>query len=124
MNGRREEEVVRFRSLARQISEIKEAIYDNSAVEVSQAREMRKLLVSDIDRAKNEDRLFFPNPTDNKKRTTKLRCGCCHIEFYNVNLPLKVSQKAILDIRVKWSGGLTSSTVFGKTSEVDDTGKN
>jgi hypothetical protein len=50
--------------------------------------------------------------------TKKIPCGCCLQKFLYINLPLRVSQKAVTDIRIKWSGGLTSQTVFGGV--VDD----
>lgn len=72
---------------------------------------MKRLNITDLDRAKFEESL---------KSTHKIPCSCCQKEFLYVNLPLKVSRKAIIDIRIKWSGSLSSATVFGELPPVDD----
>lgn len=75
---------------------------------------MKRLAISDLERAKNEESL---------QTTHKIPCSCCLKEFLYVNLPLKVSRKAIIDIRIKWSGKLSSSTVFGEIPHLDDFGE-
>lgn len=50
--------------------------------------------------------------------TSKIPCGCCNLMFLYVNLPMKVSRKAIMDLRIKWSGKLTSQTVFNSNSNI------
>lgn len=94
----------RMKTLGRDISAATDNLQVIQKREISLAREMRRLLVSDLERAQTEERL---------DATHKQRCECCMQEFLYVNLPLKVSRKAILDIRTKWSGKLSSATVFG-----------
>lgn len=95
---------IRMKNLGRDISAANDTLLVIKKREVSLAREMRRLLVSDLERAQTEERL---------DATHKQRCECCMQEFLYVNLPLKVSRKAIVDIRTKWSGKLSSATVFG-----------
>jgi hypothetical protein len=66
----------------------------------------RKFNATEIEKAKNSESL---------RSTKKISCGCCQFKFLSVNLPLKVSQKAISDIRLKWSNKLTSATVFNNS---------
>jgi hypothetical protein len=98
---------LRKKSLQRDLTNAKETLGDSIKWETSMAREMKRLLVSDLDRAKMEEALDAKH---------KQPCGCCTLEFLDVNLPLKVSRKAILDIRVKWSGELNSVTIFRNTN--------
>lgn len=100
-------ETARMRQFHRDIQNVKEIIYDTKVLEDSLGREMKRLMVSELDRAKTEEAL---------DATRKIPCGCCTQLFLSVNLPMKVSRKAILDIRVKWSGKLNSSTVFRGSS--------
>lgn len=100
-------ETARMRQFHRDIQNVKEIIYDTKVLEDSLAREMKRLMVSELDRARTEESL---------DATRKVPCGCCTQLFLKVNLPMKVSRKAILDIRVKWSGKLNSSTVFRGSS--------
>lgn len=95
---------IRMKTLGRDISAATDTLLVMKKREMSLAREMRRLLVSDLERAQTEERL---------DATHKQRCECCMQEFLYVNLPLKVSRKAIVDIRTKWSGKLSSATVFG-----------
>ena len=67
---------------------------------------MKQFQVTDLEKAKTAEELG-----QNKRQ----ECGCC-LQVLPINLPLKVSQKAVLDIRVKWSGDLSSKTVFGGTN--------
>ena len=98
---------VRMRSFHRDLLNVKEILDDTKRLESSLNKEMKRLMVSDLERAKTEETL---------DATKKIPCGCCTQEFLYVNLPMKVSRKAILDIRVKWSGKLSSSTVFRSSS--------
>lgn len=104
-------DVTRYRSVSRDLYAIKDALNDYVVRETVTMRETKKYECSDVDRAKRELELGT---------TKKIPCGCCQIEFFHVNLPLKVSQKAILDIRVMWSGELNSTTVFGKVNSVSN----
>ncbi|KAJ1426012.1 hypothetical protein B484DRAFT_87111 [Ochromonadaceae sp. CCMP2298] len=94
----------RMKTLGRDISAATDTLLVIKKREFSLAREMKRLLVSDLERARTEERL---------DATHKIPCECCMLEFLYVNLPLKVSRKAIFDIRAKWSGKLSSATVFG-----------
>eukprot|EP00981_Chlorochromonas_danica_P003377 scaffold647_cov253-Ochromonas_danica.AAC.15 len=96
-------EDARMRTIQRNIMFAKETLENTMKLENSLAREMKRLLVSDLQRAKMEESLDV---------TKKIPCGCCTQDFLYVNLPMKVSRKAIVDIRIKWSGKLSSSTVF------------
>lgn len=94
---------IRMRTIQRNIMLTKETLDGTLKLENSLAREMKRLMVSDLERAKMEESL---------DATHKVPCGCCTQEFLEVNLPMRVSRKAILDIRIKWSGQLTSTNVF------------
>ncbi len=100
-------EDIRMRSLQRELLTVKEIFVDTKILESSLQREMKRLNISELDKAKTEERLVA---------TRKMPCGCCMQDFLYVNLPMKVSRKAILDIRVKWSGKLSSTSVFRGTS--------
>jgi hypothetical protein len=96
-------EITRMRSLERDLAVAKENLADIQLRKMGDNREMKQFRVSDLDRALKAESLG---------KMHRQSCGCCMLSFLPINLPLKVSQKAILDIRVKWSGGLSSSTVF------------
>lgn len=100
-------EDIRMRSLQRELLTVKEIFADTKNLETSLQREMKRLAVSDLERAKAEEKLVA---------TKKVPCGCCMQEFLYVNLPMKVSKKAIIDIRIKWTGKLNSATVFRETN--------
>lgn len=100
-------EDMRMRAIQRNIMFAKETLEGTMKLESNMAREMKRLMVSDLERAKVEETL---------DATRKLPCGCCTQDFLYVNLPMFVSRKAILDIRIKWSGQLNSSNVFRSTS--------
>jgi len=95
---------IRMKNMKRDISVANETLLVIQKREMSMAREMRRLMVTDLARAQTEESL---------DATHKMPCECCMQEFLYVNLPLKVSRKAIVDIRTKWSGKLSSATVFG-----------
>jgi len=99
-------EISRFKSLERDLIVAKENLTDIILREQSTAREMKQFRTTDLQRAKLAEELRLAH-------SHKVECGCCLLQFLPCNLPLKVSQKAVLDIRIKWSGKLTSSTVFG-----------
>jgi hypothetical protein len=100
-------EEMRLRSLQRELLTVKEIFNDTKTLENSLQREMKRLNVSDLDRAKAVEKLAA---------TKKMPCGCCMQDFLHVNLPMKVSRKAVIDLRIKWSGKLTSDSVFRGTS--------
>ena len=104
-------ENIRLRSIYRDIAVAKETLSDMLNLEDTNRKEVKRLSVTALDKARVEESLGC---------IKKIPCGCCLQKFLYVNLPLKVSQKAIIDIRKKWSGGLTSATVFGKKDDEDD----
>jgi hypothetical protein len=70
-------------------------VNDIKVRELSAAREMKKFEKSDYQRAIEMESLGA---------TKKKECACCYQIFSAVNLPLKVSTKAVVDMRKKWSG--------------------
>ena len=96
-------EISRMKSLERDLLVAKENLADIQLREMGEAREMKQFRVTELERALKAESLG---------KMARQSCGCCMLTFLPINLPLKVSQKAILDIRVKWSGGLNSGTVF------------
>lgn len=96
-------EITRMKSLERDLIVAKENLADIQLREMGENREMKQFRVTDLERALKAESLG---------KMHRQSCGCCMLSFLPINLPLKVSQKAILDIRVKWSGGLNSDTVF------------
>eukprot|EP01038_Epipyxis_sp_PR26KG_P007730 gene7730-10505_t len=96
-------EQLRLKSIHRDIGVAFSSLDDIVKRETNIAREMKRLAISDLQRAQVEESLGS---------TKKIPCGCCLKKFLYVNLPLKVSRKAVLDIRIKWSGMLNSSNVF------------
>lgn len=106
---------IRMKSIGRDLSAAKETLIQIKKREVDFEREMKRLQVSDLQHARTEEELGA---------THKMPCGCCKQKFLYVNLPLKVSRKAVLDIRIKWSGNLNSATVFGALDEDEDNNNN
>eukprot|EP00596_Hydrurales_sp_CCMP1899_P005496 CAMPEP_0119045794 /NCGR_PEP_ID=MMETSP1177-20130426/42651_1 /TAXON_ID=2985 /ORGANISM="Ochromonas sp, Strain CCMP1899" /LENGTH=412 /DNA_ID=CAMNT_0007018155 /DNA_START=89 /DNA_END=1327 /DNA_ORIENTATION=+ len=96
----------RMRSRIRELAIAQENLDEIIVRELDQAREQKRISVPIYDTALNKESLSM---------VKKHPCGCCLQKYLYVNLPLKVSQKAIIDIRVKWTGSMTSSTVFGGT---------
>ena len=94
----------RSRALERDFKVLKDNITDVQKREMQEKREMKQFLVSDLEKARNAESLG---------QTHRHSCGCCLQKYLLLNLPLRVSQKAVLDIRIKWGGKLTSKTVFG-----------
>ena len=65
-------------------------------LEAEREKEMKRLSQNELHRAQVEESL------GSKK---KVHCGCCNFLFSHINLTLKVSMKAITDIRKKWMTG-------------------
>lgn len=106
-------EITRMRSLERDLNVAKDNLADIQVREAMENNEMKQFRVSELDKAIKAEALG---------KMHRQACGCCLLVFLPINLPLKVSQKAVLDIRIKWSGGLDSETVFGQqsTKQVED----
>ena len=100
-------EITRMKSLERDLSVAKETLADIMVREMGTMSMLKTFSVSDLEHARVAESLG---------KIHKMACGCCLQKFLPVNLPLKVSQKAVLDIRIRWSGGLSSATVFGGSS--------
>lgn len=101
-------EETRMRSLHRDIAVAKLTLTDIQKKEMGQDKELKRLRTTDLQRAQTEESLGT---------VKKINCACCMRKFLYVNLPLKVSKKAIMDIRIKWSGNLSSANVFGADEE-------
>ena len=86
-------EKLRLRSLHRHITVAKETLEDIIMRETGQEREMRRFKRSDLEKAHDEERL------GSKKL---MKCASCFLLYSYVNLPLKVSNKALVDMRKKW----------------------
>ena len=68
---------------------------------------------------KNEvdlDYLSIARSQEKYSGKNKKKCALCCLEFLNVNLPLKISLKAVLDLRTKW--GLTGGDDGGMLAKV------
>ena len=94
----------RTRSLERDFKVLKDNLSDVALRQMQERREMKQFKVTDLEKARNAESLG---------QTRRHGCGCCMLKFLPLNLPLRVSQKAVLDIRIKWGGSLSSKTVFG-----------
>jgi hypothetical protein len=105
-------ELARFHQIERNMHAAQRTLKEYSVMQHTQERNMKKLqcLDREVERARVEEDLGTVH---------KVPCGSCKKLFLYVNLPLKVSLKAILDMRVKWSGALNSRTVLGKTGRPD-----
>jgi hypothetical protein len=105
-------EEFRLKSLHRELKVAKETLNEIIQRDSGIKKELKRLTVTDLEKAQVEESLGV---------TKKLACGCCLKKFLYVNLPLKVSLKAIQDIRIKWSGVLNSATVFGASLIIEKT---
>lgn len=103
-------EEIKLKYISKDLRRIYETIEGSNLVEKTVSKEVKRLNLSSLERAKNEENL---------KSTKKIPCGCCHLLFLYVNLPLKVSKKAIQDLRVKWSGKISSSNTYRSVNSKD-----
>jgi hypothetical protein len=92
-------EVLRFKSLQRDLLVAKENLQSALVVEMETNKELKRLTCTDLERAHVEESL-------GSKR--KKACGCCMVLFSAVNLTLNVSIKAVTDLRKKWIAGKPS----------------
>lgn len=86
----------RYRQLGRDLSVAKENLHDILMRAEETRRENRALQQTDLERAHSMESLGVKH---------KISCACCLQKFSFVNLRLKVSHKAIIDIRKSWSNG-------------------
>jgi hypothetical protein len=89
-------EITRMKSIGRDLSVAQDNLGDIIKREAQNEREMRQFKTSIFEKAKVEESL------GTKK---KIECACCKLMFSYVNLPLKVSNKAVVDNRRKWANG-------------------
>jgi len=87
---------VRYKQLGRDFHVAKENLHDIIMRTEETRRENRALAQSDLDRAHSMESLGVKH---------KVECACCLQKFSYVNLRLKVSHKAIIDIRKMWNNG-------------------
>jgi hypothetical protein len=113
-------DLLRRQSIEREIQVVKETTRDWENVERMQDRQLKDILKSDVERAKMEKRIKFFERMERREHVPDIPCGCCRVEFLAVNLPLKVSQKAIIDFRIKVKGQLNSFSVFGRIKPSSD----
>lgn len=97
---------VRMMQRMRDLKVAHQNIDDSIMLELDIKRALKGVNVTPYDKALKEEELGV---------TKKVPCACCLQKYLYVNLPLKVSEKAIIDIRVKWTGGMTSQTVWSDT---------
>jgi hypothetical protein len=116
-------DLIRRQSIEREIQVVKDTTRDWEIVERMQERQMKDVLKSDVERAKMEKRIKFFDKMERREHVSDIPCGCCRVEFLAVNLPLRVSQKAIIDFRIKVKGQLNSYSVFGKVRPSSDMNK-
>ena len=90
-------EITRMKSLGRDLAVAEENLGDIIKREVQSEREMRQFKTTIFQKAQVEESL------GSRK---KVMCGCCMRYYSYVNLPLKVSNKAVVDLRKKWSNGV------------------
>lgn len=104
----------RSRSLQRQMMTVKALLEDSRTLERATDRGLKLLSVSELEQSKKLEQLQCLH---------HLACGCCQRLFLPVNLPMKVSAKAVLDLRAMRGGKVTSLTVFGTPrAPLDDDG--
>jgi hypothetical protein len=88
----------RLKSIYRSIAVAEENLFDAMVRETEFKREMRRNMTTDLQKAHLEEEL------GTKKKEL---CACCLQKYSYVNLPIKVPQKAIIDIRKKWCNNAT-----------------
>lgn len=97
-------EISRFQNINRDIRVAKQNLDDCKTREEAANRIVKRhTFKTDLDKAHAEERCGS---------TKKIACGCCQQPYLYVNLPKTVTMKAIIDIRLKWSGKLRSDTVY------------
>ena len=93
-------EAFRLKSRLRDMTTVQTTLDEVLHSELDSSRRQKKSALTAYDKALNEESLSM---------VKKHPCGCCLQKYLYVNLPLKVSRKAIIDIRVKWTGMFASS---------------
>jgi hypothetical protein len=97
-------EMVRLQTISRDIRLAKDNLDDLKMREETLNRQAKRhTFKSDLDKAHAEEKCGS---------TKKSPCACCQQMYLYVNLPKAVTMKAMIDIRLLWSGNLKSSTVY------------
>lgn len=92
----------RLKSRLRELSTVQTTLDEVLHSELDSSRRQKRSAINAYEKALNEESLFM---------VKKQPCGCCLQKYLYVNLPLKVSRKAIIDIRVKWTGNFAPPNI-------------
>ena len=93
----------RLKSRLRDLATVQTTLDEVIHSELDSSRRQKSTAMNAYDRALNEESLSM---------VKKHPCGCCLQKYLYVNLPLKVSRKAIIDIRVKWTGNFATPHII------------
>jgi hypothetical protein len=89
-------EVIRFRSIHRDLATLDTNLKSTLTMETELNRELRSFQLNELDKSHLEEELGV---------SKKLSCGCCLQSYSQINLPMTIPMKAVIDIRKKWSHG-------------------
>jgi hypothetical protein len=89
-------EVVRFRSIHRDLATLETNLKSTLTMETEMNRELRQFQLNELDKSHLEEELGVSKKTP---------CGCCLQLYSQINLPMTIPMKAVIDIRKKWSNG-------------------
>ena len=92
----------RLKSRLRDLATVQTTLDEVLHSELVSSRRQKRTALNAYDKALNEESLSM---------VKKHPCGCCLQKYLYVNLPLKVSRKAIIDIRVKWTGNIATQHI-------------
>lgn len=92
----------RLKSRSRELSTVQTTLDEVLHSELDSSRRQKRSAMNAYEKALNEESLSM---------VKKQPCGCCLQKYLYVNLPLKVSRKAIIDIRVKWTGNFAPPNI-------------
>jgi hypothetical protein len=100
----------RLKSRLRDLATVQTTLDEVIHSELDSSRRQKRTAMNAYDKALNEESLHM---------VKKHPCGCCLQKYLYVNLPLKVSRKAIIDIRVKWTGNFATPHIMTLLHVVD-----
>lgn len=92
----------RLKSRLRELSTVQTTLDEVLHSELDSSRRQKRSAMNAYEKALNEESLSM---------VKKQPCGCCLQKYLYVNLPLKVTRKAIIDIRVKWTGNFAPPNI-------------
>lgn len=93
-------ERIRLKQMERETFILNESVESIKFLKNRTQKKLQKLIRTDYDIAKVEETLGKPRYQI---------CGCCMVKYLLVNLPYKVSNKAIMDARKKWKQQYSSN---------------